>query len=436
MVDVMEKAVGYFTQDAGFTRLMDGMWDLYSRHGRCFGAVRLADPFAEEERAVSDFFKRDYYDQALIRISLADFERQIHKVFGVPAGLGAVLEAYYSRPLTQPRTEAKERTRIRDSFTVQIKSAVFHLYEGTEAEAWLRDMMAHMRRTYKSWAERYITEPDAVIEQVKTVCNAVNALSQDEYMLLSDFSKEICGDARALDFYGSHGALFLRALARRFNTNVPTQLEDSIHLYWQAGLLSNGVLNHVTVLGALAYGDKLDGACAYYDSIGEAHVLTLENISRFNSVRAYGKKVFVLENADVFALLCELLRGFPCTVICAASGMNAALDRLLTLCTDEGAEIYYSGNIDIKGLMWGDMLYLRFHKNFVPWRYTKEDYELALTESETLLPDEKKELSLHNETFASMLSLIRKKGKTAGHLPLVNALAADIKKLIGGKHGK
>jgi uncharacterized protein (TIGR02679 family) len=187
------------------------------------------------------------------------------------------------------------------------------------------------------------------------------------------------------------------------------------------------VLNQVTVSGLVA-----DKACAHYDSLGEAHVLTLENISRFTQVAVYGKRVYIVESASVFALLCEQLRGVRATLVCASSGLNAALDRLLTLCCESGAELYYSGNMDMKGLILGDSMFLRFGKHFVPWRYGKDDYEQAMTHSDTLMPDEKRNVALHNEVFASMLSNMRKKGKTTSHLPLVKLLAEDIASYIGG----
>jgi uncharacterized protein (TIGR02679 family) len=433
-VNRLEEIIRFFTQNAGFARLMDGMWDMYARHGRCFGAVRLLNPHDYEEKAISGFFKRDYYNQALIRISLAEFERQLQKVFPQASGLGVLLEGYFSRPMTSNMDDGKDRIRVRDSFAMHVKSVILPQYEGTEAELWLREMIAHMRRTYRQWADKFILEPDTIIEQVKTVCNALNALPNDEYLLLSDFSAQVCGDSQALDFYGSHGALFLRALARRYGVNVPNQLDESIHLYWLAGLLSNGVLNQVTVSGLVAYGngDEADAACAYYDNLGEAHILTLENISRFTRVETYKNKVFIVESATVFALLSERLRTLPCTLVCASAGANAALDRLLVLCFHSGADLYYSGNMDLKGLLLGDALHLRFGKRFIPWRYEKEDYEKALSENDALLPDEKKDVALHNEDFASLLSMIRKKGKTANHLPLVGLLAEDIHTYIGG----
>jgi len=43
-----------------------------------------------------------------------------------------------------------------------------------------------------------------------------------------------------------------------------------------------------------------------------------------------------------------------------------------------------------------------------------------------MLQDKKKDLSLHNETLASLLSQLRKKGRTASSMPLVPLFAEDI----------
>jgi hypothetical protein len=48
----------YFMDGSGFSRVMEGMWDLYVRYRRCFGAVRLHRPTPEEEKVLSTFFKR------------------------------------------------------------------------------------------------------------------------------------------------------------------------------------------------------------------------------------------------------------------------------------------------------------------------------------------------------------------------------------------
>jgi len=421
--------IQYLKKDSGFERLMSGMFDLYNRYGRCFSAVRLSRPTGEEEKALSVFFSRDYYDQVLIRIGLAEFERQAHKVFETDISLAAILEAYFGRQITsfteQPTSEA---IRYKDAFARTIRDDLLTKYDGTPAAGWLKEMLAHMRRTYRQWADQFPHEPDNVLAVVSDVCEVFNALPPDGQLIrLSDFSAQHLDDSRALDFHSPLGPLFLRALAHKYQSTVPSVLEDSIRLYLQAGLLSDGVLSQVTVMGI----DADDDACIFYDQLGEAHVLTLENICRLNVASAYGDKVFVIENPHVFSALCERLSGYNCTLVCASQGLNPALERLLELCTQSGALIYYAGNMDYKGLTIADKVYLRFGKRFIPWRYGRADYELLFTGSDYLLPDDRKELAMHNEELASLLSLLRKKGKSASSLPLVGLLAEDIRAMLG-----
>jgi len=86
--------------------------------------------------------------------------------------------------------------------------------------------------------------------------------------------------------------------------------------------------------------------------------------------------------------------------------------------------------MDYKGLILADKVYLKFNKHFIPWRYSKTDYEVVLAENDYLLPEDKKDLAMHNENLASLLSLMRKKGRTASLHPLVSAMAEDVRALL------
>ena len=423
----LPEIVQYLKDDSGFDRLMNGMFDLYNRYGRCFSAVRLPRPTFEEEKALSVLFKRDYYDQALIRIGLAEFERQIQKVFSYQGGLDTVLAAYFGRSVKAQIDPVNDSHRYKDAFMRTIRDDLLPKYENTPAASWLREMLAHMRRTYRHWADQFPHEPAEVLAMVTAVCEVLNVLPQNQLVRLSDFAAQHMGDGHALDFHSPHGPLFLRALAQRYEMPIPAVLDDSIRLYLRAGLLTDGVLSHVTLRGVQAN----DEACNFYDQLGEAHVLTLENICRLESIRAYDNKVFIVESPHVFSALCERLSGHNCTLICASEGFNSALERLLTLFTQNGCMLYYAGNMDYKGLTLADKIYLQFGKSFIPWRYGKADYELLFTTgNDYLLPDDRKDLAMHNEELASMLSLLRKKGKSASSLPLVGLLAEDIRAML------
>ncbi|MCL2215603.1 MAG: TIGR02679 domain-containing protein [Defluviitaleaceae bacterium] len=430
----IQEALRYFTEDKGFDRLLGSMSDIYARYGRPFGAVRLTRPTPEEETALSEFFKRDYYNQALIRIGLADFERQMQKVFSTDVKLGDLLEGHSGRPIVARPESRVGAHKSTEQFAAGLMEELVPKFENTPAEAWLVEMMTHMRRTYRPWVEMYQEEPKAVMEMVKSVAKAINNLPGKEGALvhISEFAKKHMDSTYGLCFYEIHGQLFMRALAHHFDVPIPYNAEDSINLCVQAGILLAGGISHVTVYGlcATTYEDTPDEACQIYNSRHHAHVLSLENLSNLSTASAYGGKVFILGNPHVFSGVYERLREMKCTLISPMRGGTPAFLHLLRLLRAGGATLYYAGNLDYKGLIAADKLYMEFGKSFVPWRYSREDYEFILGENETLLPDEKKGLALHNEDLASLLSHMRKTGKTASSMPLVPILVEDIQGMI------
>ncbi|MCL2840105.1 MAG: TIGR02679 domain-containing protein [Defluviitaleaceae bacterium] len=420
----LKKALHYFTNDKGFDRLLKSMFEIYSRHGRSFGAVRLARPSSEEETAISIFFKRDYYNQALIRIGLADFERQMQKMFEIDTQLVTLLEAYVGRSLhikTDGRTGKNS-----DEFTSGLLSGLAPLYENTPAYDWITEIIAHMRRTYRFWVDMYQEKPATVMTMITSVAEALNNLpkNSDTLIRLIDFSQQYTGSPYVFNYSNAeYGQLFLRALAYHFGVGIPPNVEESLCLYLRAGLLAEGVLSHVTV-----YGLCVDEP--YCHDISQAYVLTLENLCHISQVKAYSDSVFIVENPQVYAGVYERLRGKKCTLICPmCDGMSTFL-YLLRLLKKSSTKFYYAGNMDYKGLITADKLYLELGKNFIPWRYSRDDYERIISQSESLLPDEKKGLAMHNETLASLLSHMRKVGKTASSMPLVDFLVDDIRRII------
>ena len=434
---MLAEPLEYFKGNVGFARLLNSMFDTYIRHGRVFGAVRITLPTKEEELALSEFFSRDYFNQALIRVSLAEFEHQLHKNFTPETELPALLEAFCERPLSSYEDNPRS-VKSKDAFSAGLTAALSSKHENTPAESWIRAMTSHMRRTYRRWVEKYLENPQDVIDSVGAVAEALNNLPQDadttELRRLTDFSARFTGSPYSLSSGGAHSELFLRALAHHFGTSIPNSAEDSIKLYLQAGLLCDGVLSQVSVRGlkAAAKDGAKHSACALYNNLCEPHILTLENISHISSVEIYGNKAFIIENPLVYAAVCERLQGIKCTIISPMGSGNhsAAFWQLLKLCRNEGAELIYAGNMDYKGLINADKLYMEFGKSFKPWRYTKANYDRILEKSPTLLPDEKKDLALHNEELASLLSLMKKVGKTASSMPLAPYLAEDIRAIL------
>jgi len=383
----------YFKQEKGFARLLKDMAVLFARHGRIYGAVRLLNPTGEEEFVLSQFFERDYMNQRLIRISLAEFERRFVKIF--PGENMSFLFAEYQTP---PKN-------IKEAFAEGI-SELLPKYAGTLAYEWLSSIASSMRRKYRPLMAQYAKDPKAVMALLDKVAEISSQLPVD-ITPLKEFSTKVLGESHALDFDTPHGALLLNALAFRSMIQPPANIEDSIGLYLKFGLLTLGTMCQVLV---------------------GSQVLTLDNIKQLSNVKSHGGKVFIIENAHVYAAVNDHLNGKKCTVISPINSHNPAFLYLLDKLAAEGCTLYYSGDMDYKGLLRADKLYVRYGKKFVPWRYDKTDYEYIIADSSTLLPDVRKDLAVQNEVFAQVLSHMRKTGKTGNSLPLVPLLVSDIVK--------
>jgi uncharacterized protein (TIGR02679 family) len=339
----------------------------------------------------------------------------------------ALLEAYTKRPVIR---RVGSRVTV-NAFSAYVDNELLIKYKNTEAEGWLGEVVAHTRRVYRRWAEAFIRDPQLVASRMEAVCNALNDLPclHDKYESLPDFTKRLDNDIFDLGLNGECGSLLLKALARRFDVPLPTNAEDGSALYFMAGLLTEGVLNQASVRGVLAFcGEASDPVCDFYNQRGEPHVLTLQHLSRFSHTRAHKKIIYVLENRAVFSAVSELLPPTcPCTMLCMDNGFNAAASRLLDMLTASGAKIRYSGDMDYKGLTLADKIYLRYPKQFDPWRLDKDEYERVMSDSEFHLTEQKKEQGLHHEGLASLLSYMHKKGKAAWQISLVKELAQDIR---------
>ncbi|MCL1845981.1 MAG: TIGR02679 domain-containing protein [Defluviitaleaceae bacterium] len=417
----VEQIVNFFKTTSGFGRVLRTMFDMYVQYERAFGAVRLEKPRTDEEEALSKFFGRDYYNQALIRIGLADFERQMCKNFMADdVSLGDVLEQYIGKPVRKAVLPNLKKSTPFASEVVTLLSK----YKNTPAESWLKEVSAHTRRTYRAAAESYLNDSKSTMRIIRQTADALNNISAREKLIpLAEFSETHTGSPDSFDFSGTHGPLFLKALASKFDVAFPTTAENCVLLHYRAGLLSHGVLSNVTVFGILG-----DFTCEYYNELNQAHVLTLENISRFSRASAHGSKVFIIEEPQIFSAVLARLEGEKCTIICPTCGYNAAFLCLLKLF--DAVKIYFAGGMNYKGLEFADKLYVEFGKNFIPWRYTREDYAKVIEGESGYLTGEKRGLAMHNESLASLLSHIKKTGRTASSMPLVDDYVMDIKNIV------
>lgn len=403
----MQQVFNYFDSHNGFRRVLSQMAVVYARHGRTFGAISLCNVSIEEENALSAFFGYDYYNQALVRISLGDFARRLEKLFPAYGDFGGFILNYLPNSTIN--------TSNSDPFAAAIATNLLPYYQDSRASYWLLAVAQHKCPTLKQLGEDFFVSPINVINAIGKVAAAISSLPvSGKFVPLNTFAASCIHEPHALDFNGKYGHLFIGALAYIFDSPVPQTAEESVELYAKARLLSNAALSQVMTYGLIP-------------NCNTAHVLTLENIIQLTNINCYAKTVFVFENTLIFCTVNQQLAGKAYTAL--AGPANAAMCEVLHKLVKAGASVYYIGNMNYSGLNNADRLYLKLGKNFIAWRYTADSYQQMLNHHSYTL-EENTDLALHNDDLASVLSLIRKTGKTGDVMALVPQLVADILELI------
>ena len=402
----------------------------YRRHGRTYGAVRLLNPTLDEERAISAFFDRDYFNQALIRISLGDFQRQLEKVFP-NMEFSTLLTAYLELADKQEGQNTSKALRL--ALTDAIIKILFEKYAGTDAFRWLTNIASHTRRTYRPWVLQHQIEPEKTIAMIDTVAAMLNNIPKSAKPIpLTQFGQEFGLPVGSLDYGNSYGDLFLRGLSTVLDTPLPYNTETAAGLFLKAGLLYGATLCQVTVqnIQAITTDNTPCPICNHYNQRGQSFVITLENMQDIKHIKTLNNAAFVIEDPLVYNAIKDRLGHIKATLISPKSitcpGFLYILDNIIS----SGSKVYYAGNIDYKSLPLADELYLKYGKKFTPWRYSKKDYDLMITQETRILQGEKKDLAMHNDALALILSRIRKTGKTASRKPLIPQMIHDIITLL------
>lgn len=394
----MQSALEYFQKEKGFARGLNQLTEAYNKGSNLqfFGSINIVLPTTEEGQAWSEFFGKNYSGQVTLRISLAEFKRRFNTLF--PADdINSIIKAYTS-----------DSTQNYGNISEDIELILLPKYSNTYGMSWLNSIINRKGRQYSSILAFYKKNKTGTINMLAKTTDILNSLDAG-YIHIDTLSKKFLSKSCELDFGTDHGNLLLTALAYYHNQKAPSNGHDAALLYLKVGIIAEDSTCLVATKGLVS---------------PEVEFLTLAQVNRINCPEV--KNVYVVEETQAFDKVRRQVKLKNGILLSPINSHNSAFLYLVDKLAQKGAVIYYSGIFDYNALAFADKLSEIYHKQFVPWRYSKEDYWLAAASSNEFLKDGKKELAMKNETLASVLSQMRKKGVKAGLLPLVPSLVSDI----------
>lgn len=469
----LEECIRYFRERKIYDRLLRKMADKYRSLGHFGGTVRLSGLSREDCLHLGGFFQKDYQGQKSVAISAAAMEKALAGSRFADLSWEDILREYLGEELTDRKEQKRREDMAREHFFADIT--------GTAPESpgslWLKQALTEKGDGYLLLMKHYREQPENLRESLLLLLRAIPGLpplaaggGMFSHELLAVFAARTTGDPHFFDA-GRLGeqllVCFLRsplwgALVRESGDFLPScftglggderdnpggmgessesgkmadtqsraapadfKAEERAALLYRAGLLKDELSNHVLVYGISAVekdGRPHRGIYGYLEQREPLHLtlMTLGKLARV-SPRS-GKRVFVVENPAVFAVLAKT---WPdAALICGNGQIRLATLVLLDLFSAD-MEFWYAGDYDPEGLLIAQKLKERYGERLRFWKYSRELYEKYRSDVRVSDKSLKKLDRVYREELQEIRQAIGQGGKAAYQEAMLGEYLAD-----------
>lgn len=379
------EAKRYFAQPA-YARLFRLAKQKYESIGRIGGKIRLSSLSVREKEALSGLLARDLYRQKSVTVSLSELNEKLRETkFSVD--LLTLLSLLFNEEMKPKAVQIEEKRAIWNQYInhLQARANVKVVYN------WLEQMKTGQANGYRVLKEHFedmkndLNPKAKGIDEICSVVDGLNRLpifteqSLERKIPLPVFAAQRTGDAHFFDRDRFAGRLFYYGI---LHVNKRQVDEDALEggplferqQYENVGISLDDLSSQVLVLG-IADGKEYSYALTLRMVRKMAAATPYSTLKWFNAALST-KNVFVSENPSICTMILELLsedqeekRVYPPIVCTSGQPSHAALE-LFDLFVNEGITLYYSGDLDVKGLAMASALQERYREHFQPWGMT------------------------------------------------------------------
>ena len=475
MPDLLNEAAAFFRQDVGYERLFTGLIEKYRSLGRLGGTVRLERLTSREQEVLSAFFRRDYHGHDIAIISVSEMAQALEQTRFAGIELKALLDAYAGETILSKAEATGLYEYRKEQYFIGLKGEFYHPY----CWLWLDSILRKETGT-RGIHRAYDQDSDGLYQVLVNVlkaleeaplqvevevaaeagpatggseCGAGGGRGQGAgraiYERLPVFASRITGDPHAFDIGKDAGRFLVAALQiirskqdMGYEILSSPSAEEITELLDHFGLVRDDLLNFVTCTGILGYSSERNPLPLWQAAMEAGSVL---NVPLREMVKAHacrpgkwrdrtcqeGDRVFVVENSGVFSAILDTFTGAKMLPPMVCTHGQSTLATLLLL--DKLAEnsiLLYSGDFDPEGLQMAQRLVQRYRGRIRLWRYTEEDYELAISQVR-LSPRRLGKLgSIKVHELLPVAEVLRQRGRAGYQEALLDRLIEDVREYV------
>lgn len=333
--------------------------------GRSFtGTLILETPSPEERRAIDQLLRRTTSAGAALSVSPEALLIQL-RTAGLANSWEEVLEAVCGKP-DSSRAIVAANMQAWEAFWNRLAESV-----GPSLQTWLdqlrRDgVLKRLTEGDVDVANRWLDQAVAILRQVPF---------EDEP--IASVAARLAGNSHALDPGSPLATIVLRGISLIHRCAMPLNALGRRELWAKAGVVCDELSAPVLVFNlVLPNAPPLtEILTAAHAAAMPIHITTRLLLSTNWSGVMVPPRVYACENPSIVALAARQLGTNSAPIVCVDGEPKTAAWNLLGHLRDAGAEIWYHGDFDWKGLAIASRVIARLDAR--PWRYSVDDYLAA-----------------------------------------------------------
>ncbi|MBL0389479.1 TIGR02679 family protein [Tumebacillus sp. ITR2] len=372
MEDQMREMVTLFSHP-GFQRLVEAAERKWVSLGRFSGQVQVPNLTDVESQKISGLLGTFFPPEATATIKLSALENKLLSSRWA-VGLETLVPLVTGRPLISK----KQRQGMKASSWDEFCESVHRSCKREESAAWWNGIWKGSAAGSRAVRNSFDENREGTASWV-SLC--VRALDELPCWLgiterLPVFANRLSGDPHAFDADRIVGRWLYQALCTILELDAESAAEWKREVWQEAGVLLDEVSSFVTAVGLRTIpGDAWE---AFFSKAIAVRMPLLLPLAFFQKKVGWEirDRVFVVENPAVFETILDRWpdgRELP-VLVCTSGQPSVAALRLLDALWVQGAEIWYSGDFDSKGIEMACSLQKRYGDQFVAWRMGSAEY--------------------------------------------------------------
>ncbi|MFF2533770.1 TIGR02679 domain-containing protein [Brevibacillus sp. NPDC058079] len=416
-----KEAVEHFKQK-GFLRLFLLFKEKIESLNAIGGTVKLIYPTEIEIEKIGRWLGIQYEAGKTMTVGLKKFEKRFEGTRFEGVSLWHLIECVQGAPLISKKERLKNEVKMRLAFFDSLKSKYPHDNVELVIEA-VKNKITGTKIFTVLYNQESYGEVELLVKGIYLLPGKAERLSV--------FVERVTGNPHYFD--GSQKLIttleLLRSLLEcdEYRSELNVKEENELLAFFK--LAKDDLHNFVTCYGLRAEKEGVDMLqWRYACEERSTQNISLREMMKISKVYpSVGKKVFILENSGVYSGLMDELKDNLVPLVCTHGEFKLSGILLVERLVESDCEIYYAGDLDVKGLQMAYRLKKKYSKHIHYWRMNKADYEHAVSDTSLLNKPHLLE-TIADEELNDLVKELQISGKAGFQEKLIPFYLEDINK--------